>query len=303
MNTTVLLAAEESEQAALGLMAAQAFIEETEQRFSRFVSESEISRLNQSAGRWHEVSVDLMEILRLSLAFHEETDGLFDPSILPDLKRVGYDTSMDDIRLHGASLGLASSPTGRRGYRQLKLDVEGQRVLLPQAMEIDLGGIAKGWIVERAAALLKCYTSACGVSAGGDIVFMGDRLNGGDWEVHVEDPLNPENAIARLRVPEGAVATSSIVKRAWNQAGMRRHHIIDPRTGEPALTDLLSVTVCAQSITVAEVYAKVLLISGEQGARRLMSRRPEISCLMVRSDGSLLRVPARTEDSYEYNPA
>ena len=94
MNTSVLLAAEGEELAGAGLQAARAFIEISEKRFSRFLPDSELSELNRAAGQWHFVSEDLLDILSLSIKYFDETRGLFDPSILPDLKRAGYDKSM-----------------------------------------------------------------------------------------------------------------------------------------------------------------------------------------------------------------
>jgi len=91
MNTSVLLAAEGGGWAQIGLRAARMYIHASERRFSRFLPNSELSHLNCSAGEWVTVSADMLELLKLSFKFYEQTDGLFDPSILPDLKRMGYD--------------------------------------------------------------------------------------------------------------------------------------------------------------------------------------------------------------------
>ena len=99
MNTDILLATEG--QGSSSLKAAQDFIEASERRLSRFLPDSELSQLNRSAGEWVDVSDDLLDLLRQSMDFWRATHGLFDPSILPDLKRAGYDRSMDDIRARG----------------------------------------------------------------------------------------------------------------------------------------------------------------------------------------------------------
>ena len=94
-------------------------------------------------------------------------------------------------------------------------------------------------------------------------MFMVGLPEGGTaWEVALEDPLAPEITLTTLRVGPGAVATSSVVKRTWKQGGQERHHLIDPRTGEPALTDWMSLTVIAAHACEAEVFAKALLIGG-----------------------------------------
>jgi thiamine biosynthesis lipoprotein len=287
MNTKVILAADGFYLDGYGIQAARAFIEESERRFSRFLPDSEVSQLNRSAGAWHNISNDLMDMLEQSMNFYKETGGLFDPSILPDLKRIGYDKSMDEIQANGITSSSASSRTLRPDFGQMEIDLPRQRARLPKGMEIDLGGIAKGWIVEKAAALLNCYSTACAVSAGGDIVFKGYPRDNSFWRVNIEDPRDPTQAVSALQVGPGAVVTSSIAKRAWMQSGKARHHLIDPRTGEPAETNWLSVTVISPFITAAEVYAKALLIGGEGDAARLAAQRPELAYIVVKSDGNI----------------
>jgi FAD:protein FMN transferase len=300
MNTSVVLAAEGQDRTVAGLHATRAFIEESERRFSRFLPESELSRLNRSGGHWTTTSEDLMDVLRQSLAFHEETAGLFDPSILSDLKRAGYDKSMDEIRAHGAA-SPGSPRVSRRALNQIRLDPPGRRVRLPEGMEIDLGGIAKGWIVERAAALLGSFSEACAVSAGGDICFLGRPADGSRWRIELEDPRDPDQILSLLHIDQGAVATSSSMKRTWSQNGMARHHLIDPRTGEPARSDWLSVTVIAPRIVVAEVYAKALLIGGAGEAARLTGRRAEVAFIAIGPDGQLIGSQNSSEYLSDFN--
>lgn len=300
MNTKVVLAVVENQGAEAGLDAARHFIDESEQRFSRFLPDSELSRLNRSAGQWHAVSPEMIDLLVQSLAFHLETGGLFDPAILPDLQRAGYDRSMDEIRKYGGSPLGAADPGPRSAFGRIRIDAEGNWVLLPAGLQIDLGGIAKGWIVEKAAQLLSGFSPACAVSAGGDMLLVGVPAEGELWHVRVEDPWDAAREVAAFDVGPGAVATSSVVKRTWAQAGVPRHHIIDPRTGEPARTDWASVTVLASGITTAEVYAKALLIGGAGEVDRLLARRPEVSFLGVKSDGSVLTSFQQVESSYEH---
>ncbi len=287
MNTSVLLAAEGDEGVDAALQTARTFIEECEKRFSRFLPDSELSRLNRSAGEWFPVSGDLMELLRLSLAYYDETGGLYDPAVLPDLKRAGYDRSMDVIRAEGAANASAYPRVERPAFRAIEIESAEERVRLPDGMQVDLGGIAKGWIVERAAILLSVEAAVCAVSAGGDIFFIGEPADGSKWRVALENPRDPNQVAAKLRVGAGVVATSSIAKRVWSQDGQMRHHIIDPRTGEPAETEWLSATVIAPQMAEAEVYAKVLLIGGEAEASRLASRRPDVAFITVNTEGWL----------------
>jgi FAD:protein FMN transferase len=300
MNTSVLLAAE-GEGAIPGMYAAKTFIDECEQRFSRFLPASELSDLNRSAGDWHPVSNDLMDMLQLSMQYHAETDGIFDPAILSDLKQIGYDRSIDEIRASGVSIpARVSNRTLRPAFHEISFDRAENRVRLPRGMEIDLGGIAKGWIVEKAAQLLHQYVEVCGVSAGGDILFIGQPLDGREWDVYLEDPRSPTEMLAQLHIPSGAVATSSIMKRTWSQGEKVRHHLIDPRTGEPAKADWLSVTAISPDVMTAEVYAKAILIAGEKEVPNLLDGKPDLTFIAVDLDGSLSGSTNYKEYIYEF---
>jgi len=302
MNTAILLAAEGS-QSAQAFEAAQNFIEQSEQRFTRFKETSELSALNRSAGDWFTVSPEMLDVLILALECHRATAGIFDPSILPDLQAAGYTRSFDQL----LERGVDSVPVTRARSKKIPFDaididsLQGQ-VRLPQGMQIDLGGIAKGWIAEKAAHKMAEYSSACGVNAGGDLFLIGQPQGRTSWEVALEDPRNPIQDLMILLVESGAVATSSVVKRSWLQGDLQRHHLIDPRTGEPAETPWLSVTVFAPKAVLAETFAKSILIAGPSGAQSLLDNNPDISFIAVDADGQIWKSPVEKEKVkiYEY---
>jgi FAD:protein FMN transferase len=296
MNTTVVLAVEgKPEEAAPAFERTRRYIEASEERFSRFLAQSELTRLNLSQGEWFEASPDLYDVLRLAQRYFYQTGGLFDPSVLPDLKRAGYDRSMDKITAEAAMPVFIWRPQPRSGFDALQLEGETRRIWMPEDMEIDLGGIAKGWIAEQAAKILIQNASACAVNTGGDMVLSGLPAGKKAWEIGLEDPYNPEQNLALLAVKPGAVATSSTVKRSWQQAGKLRHHLIDPRSGEPAVTDWLSVTVYARQAAMAEVFAKALLIAGANQAAGLVDGNEEIAYIAVDQQGKLWGSPNSQE--------
>ena len=272
MNTDILLAAEgQAETLAVGFIQARQFIEVGERRFSRFSAESELSALNRSAGKWFRASPDLFTVVSSARRFFHLTRGLFDPSILPELKRVGYDRSMDALRELGpAPLFESLLANERPSFSEMDLDESEQSILLPPDMALDLGGIAKGWIAERASIILSRGATACVVDAGGDMFLVGLPNGLDQWPVELEDPLQPDSFLITLKVAPGAIATSTVTKRVWKQAGRNRHHIIDPRTGEPAVSDWISVTVIAPHACEAEVFAKALLIAGPGEAEQIV---------------------------------
>jgi thiamine biosynthesis lipoprotein len=284
MNTGILLAGEGNREAVeTGFSLAQKFIEDSEKRFTRFSDQSELAQLNRSAGGWFDASQEMFEVVSLALQLYRQTRGLFDPSILEALEQAGYDRSMDEIRLHGPTEVTVLARPKLHHFSEIRLDGTPKRcrIALPIEMRIDLGGIAKSWIAEKAAVLLSGWSEACAVDAGGDIFFIGLPAGKKAWRVTVEDPLNEEHDLAALKVPPGAVATSTVTKRRWKQGNKEQHHLIDPRTQQPAETDWLSVTVVADHAAKAEVYAKSLLIGGPQEVDRITRLAGDIEFIAV----------------------
>lgn len=290
MNSDIVLVAEgEASQVKSGLVVVQNFIETSEKRLTRFSEHSELSRLNRSAGNWFQVSPDLFEVVKEAVFYFHKTNGLFDPSILPSLRHAGYIHSLDEIRRIGAAPRPASHLAASIStFASVELNETISSIRLPADMQIDLGGIAKGWIAERAAHLLSQYVSTCAVNAGGDMFLIGYPHGKDCWEVGLEDPRDPKIDITVLLLQEGAIATSSIVKRAWKQGDISRHHLIDPRTGEPANTSWLSVTVLAPHAAAAEAFAKAFLIADEDETQMLGEQNPELTVLAVDKGGNLV---------------
>lgn len=268
MNTDMLVAAEGDPEAVnAGFGRVREFVRAAEERFTRFSEKSELSQLNRASGTWRRVSPELFEVIRIASKCASTTAGLFDPGLLDALEAAGYDRSMDAIREAGPGLERETlQPRGRVG--DIRLNEDSSSVLLPRGLRLDLGGIAKGWIAEQAVALLAPVADVRAVNAGGDMYAAGLPPEG-SWRVALEDPLHPDRILAVLALGPGAVATSSVTRRAWHQPGGVRHHIIDPRTRRPAVTDWLSMTVIAQHAAIAEVYAKVLLIAGRASTRAM----------------------------------
>jgi FAD:protein FMN transferase len=300
MNSDIVLVAEgETSQVKSGLVAAQNFIEASEKRFTRFSEQSELSHLNRSVGNWFQASPDLFEVVREAVFYFHKTNGLFDPSILPSLRHAGYIHSMDEIRRIGSAPQPAHQlPASISTFAFVELNETTSSIRLPADMQIDLGGIAKGWIAERAARLLSQYVSTCAVNAGGDMFLIGYPHGKDCWEVGLEDPRDPQIDISVLLLQEGAVATSSVVKRSWKQGNISRHHLIDPRTGEPANTSWLSVTVLASHATTAETFAKAFLLADEDETQLLGGQNPELTVLAVDKDGNLVSLVAPRESTY-----
>jgi thiamine biosynthesis lipoprotein len=248
--------------------------EREERRFSRFRDDSELSRVNASAGRWIRVSEPFAALTRVALDAARETEGLFDPTVLPALRAAGYDRDyreladpdLAEIREQVRALMIGSA-TACGAWREI--EVAGDRLRLPLGAELDFGGIAKGWTVDAAMHVVADLEWAI-VDAGGDLRIAGRAPRGsqgargaqaprGGLQIAVEDPHEPGTEILRLRVGEGALATTSVRVRAW---GPGLHHVIDPRTGLPSLVPVVQATVWAPTCTGAEVWSKAALLGG-----------------------------------------
>lgn len=260
----------------------ETFFQEIEAELSRFRDDSGLSRLNAAAGDGPQaVSGTLRTVLDLALAAARDSGGIFDPTVLPALRSAGYDRSFDTL-VGTTRPAAGTNPCASAGWQQVRLDRGRGTVELPAGVEIDLGGIAKGWTVDRAAEMLGAWGASL-VDAGGDI--RASAAPGGEpWPIALEDPFDNTHDLGVIRLVEGAVATSSIARRRWQRDGKTMHHLIDPRTGQPSDSDLVAVTVTAPATVEAEAAAKVALILGSRDGHAYLRARG-LSGLLVGQDG------------------
>lgn len=246
--------------------------ERLEQIFSRFRPESELSVLNRE-GR-AVVSGELFDVLESALEARESSGGRFDPTVHDALVSCGYDRTFGEVSAHDP--GPAGEPVPGGGV--VALDRQRRLVELGTRARIDLGGIAKGYAVDRACDLL-AETTPCLVNAGGDLAVRGG-LAGGPWPVGVE----ATGESVTLGLGQGALATSGSDYRRWRRGGVEMHHLIDPRTGLPARSDLLRVTAAGTSAVEAEIRTKCLFLAGERAAVE-EADDDGIPCVLVTQDG------------------
>jgi FAD:protein FMN transferase len=258
------------------------YLRYAEARLSRFNPASEIARINRAAGRRLRVSPLTAALIGAALDAAEATNGLFDPTIEPALRAAGYAMSFE--RLPRSKIQPAIRPHGGVTYREVELDRESLTVRLPSGAGLDLGGIAKGWLADRTLRRLSHFGAAL-VDIGGDVA-LGSAPAPGFWAIEVAAPRDPARCLGELHVTRGGVATSGTSKRAWMTEEGPQHHIIDPRTGRAAKTDLVSVTIVAPSATAAEIAAKTALILGVEAANRAVERSRELTAVLLCADGS-----------------
>ncbi|MCC6620385.1 MAG: FAD:protein FMN transferase [Deltaproteobacteria bacterium] len=223
---------------------AEALVHALEARLSRFAPGSDLSRLNRLRVT---ASSTLAAVVREALRLDAATGGAFDPTLGAELAALGYDRSYD--RLAPRVVDATLAPTIDHAAPPTRVLVDGDRVALEGPGALDLGGIAKGWTVDRVLALLVSRgASAALVDGGGDL-----RGHGAAWPIGVGDDLVVSSAV-------GAIATSSTRSRRWRDArGVERHHILDARTRLPSDGPLDTATVIAPDTATADALATALL--------------------------------------------
>jgi FAD:protein FMN transferase len=261
-----------------------------EQRLSRFRPDSELSQINQFAGQRVRISSVMQDVLRSAIRASRISDGMVTPTVLDALETAGYDRSFDEMREQemeeaGNAHKRAMEATNAL---EIELNMHIQTVRMGSGVRLDLGGIAKGWAADRAAHHLRRLGPAL-VNAGGDIAVTAPMVDGEPWPIGVIDPFDPEKDTDILLVYQGGVATSGRDYRRWVRDKLWQHHIIDPRSGRPAHTDVLTATVLAPSAQAAEIAAKVVLIAGSSQGIEWLNQRPEYAGQVVLEDGEKIQ--------------
>lgn len=258
---------------------------EWEARLSRFRPESELSQLNRSAGRPVAVSRTLWRVLQAALRGAAESEGLVIPTVLPALEAAGYDRTFAEIGQHPGASG-SSARLAVIALDGMTIDPVHRIICLAAGTRLDFGGVAKGWAADTALGRLRRRGPAL-VDAGGDLAINGAPRGMPGWPVGIADPFTPDRPLALLCLSGGGVATSGRDYRRWMQDGQPRHHLIDPRTGRSAVTDVLTATVIAPNARAAEAAAKTVLIRGSREGLAWLEHRPSLAGLIVTEAGTV----------------
>lgn len=237
------------------------FVEHLERCWSRFLADSDVSRINRLVdGGILSVDPSTITLLATMIEGHQATAGRFDPTVLRALVDNGYAASRLD-----PSLVTSVAPVGRirATLHDLELDPVANTVTVPPGLALDPGGIGKGLAADLAVlALRDAGVDGALVGIGGDLAMSGMAMDAAGWRVDVEHPHSSAGLLCPLVVSGGGVATSSTHSRRWIHDGVERHHQIDPTTSECSSTDLASVTVVASAGWAAEVHATAALAVG-----------------------------------------
>jgi thiamine biosynthesis lipoprotein len=250
---------------------------------SHYKPESQLSRINQQAAvEPVQVDSELAGLIARAGKLSELTDGAFDITYAS----VGY---LYDYRAHRKpSDEEIEAGLGAISWRHVVVDLEKSTVRFTQpGVRIDLGGIAKGYAVDRAIAILRSMgVEHASVTAGGDTMIMGDRF-GRPWVVGIQHPDDPDKVIARIPLANAAISTSGDYERYFDEDGKRYHHIINPRTGKSA-AGVRSVTVIGPDATTTDGLSTSVFVMGPERGLALIEHLGDVDAVIVREDGKVL---------------
>lgn len=233
---------------------------------SRFREDSELCRLNHQVEKEITISSEMLSILTDAFRFYKETKGIFNPCVLTSLEDNGYARSIEYIKGQVVvPLPSTAVTTTRSPFTLYK---EQQTVTLHA--KIDLGGIAKGWVIDRAAERLEKMGYGF-INVGGDIRIFGELPRA--LNIGIESPFDDKQMLSSIQVTSGAVATSTSMKRKWIVNGEWKHHLIDPRTGQSSESEILSATIAAPTAVEADVWAKTVLLLGEEQGKEWIKEK------------------------------
>jgi thiamine biosynthesis lipoprotein len=229
-----------------------------------------------------QVDKELFDLIKLSTHYSQVTDGAFDITYAS----VGY--LYDYPRHIHPTEAQIHEKLPAVNWRNMLLDEEHHTVRFEHpGMRIDLGGIGKGYAVDRGIDILKARgIERALVTAGGDSRIIGDRM-GRPWLVAIRHPDNPNKVVTRIPLKDSAVSTSGDYERYFDEGGVRYHHIIDPRTGHSA-SKVRSATILAPTATQTDGMSKTAFVLGAEKALEIINRMPEYDAVFVLPDGRVL---------------
>lgn len=272
------------EKAKKALDAAVAEIQRVEDMFTTW-RDSPLNRLNAQAGKgFVQVPEELAKLVARSLAVAEVTHGAFDPTFasvgkLWDFKAVPPKLPSDSE---------IAAALKKVGYRKVKIDLENSRISLPAGTRLGLGGIAKGYGVDRAMTVLMDHGIKNGVvNAGGDLKALGTKF-GEPWRIAITHPRKGHKPVAVVPLSNICLVTSGDYERFFMVNGKRYHHILDPRTGRPA-TGCISATVLAPDAAFADALATAMVVLGPEEGLKVIEALPRVNALLVDLEGHVFQ--------------
>lgn len=256
-------------------------VERLEGLLSRFLPESEISRINESAGiRSEKISFDTFDVLSKAVDFSRSFPGCFDVTIEPlvNLWKIGNETFTQP---DGSSIKQILPMVN---YQDLILDPwEMTAGLKNIGQSVDLGGIGKGFAGDKIVEVLRKFDITSAYSnLGGNVVALGAKPDGSPWHVGIQHPRQENSIIGSVSVVDQTVVTSGDYQRCFiDSQGKRHHHILDPKTGYPAESGLISVSIVSEKSVTADALSTMVFVAGMEKGLEYLKRFPQTEAILV----------------------
>jgi len=259
-------------------------VDRIDRLMSHYKPESPLSRLNRAAAAGPVVvDPELFDFLALALRYSRESDGAFDITVGPLMKAWGFFRGGGRVPSEAELAALRA----RVGYRHVILDPAAHTVRFDTpGVELDLGGIAKGYAVDRAVAVLReADVPAALVSAGGSTIYgLGAPPGGESWRVEVQDPIDPGKVALAVRLKDRALSVSGSAERSFERDGVRYSHIMDPRTLRP-VPGVLGVAVLSATGTDGDALDDAFFVAGVEKTRAALRRLPDTEAVVFLPEG------------------
>ena len=253
-------------------------LEAFNQSLSTYVSDSEITQLNQTGDLTYQ-SVFFYPVLARSREIFEKTEGTFDPTVGPLISAWGFGPEQQIPDLDSLAVDSLLQITGFEA-----VDFDNEQVTLPNSYRLDFGAIAKGYAVDLVGELLESKgIEDYLVEIGGEVRCRGTNEENKSWSLGIEDPtvaMDEQQLLAIVRLKEQSLATSGNYRNYYKKEGRIYAHIIDPRTGYTAKHNLLSASVFATDCMTADAYATALMVLGLEEAKKLVEKE-EIEAILI----------------------
>ncbi|HHU21991.1 MAG TPA: FAD:protein FMN transferase [Clostridiales bacterium] len=294
-----------------GIKVADEIINELDSRLDPEKEDSDLYRINANAGELTEVSSDIYNLLEVARQVNRRSGGALDPSIYKIVRAWGFidqqyrvpDAGELEALLEDAGLdGVEVKSGGGLAPGRAEASV-------PDGAALTFGALAKGYAAQKAVEAMKGVgVKSAIISLGGDVQTLGIKPDGSLWSVAVQDPQNTGGYVGILDIAEAAVVTSGSYERYFTKDGVVYHHILDPKTGYPADSNLLSVTVVCESGAFSDALSTALFILGEEGALEYYREYGDCELILITDDNRVVVTPGLSKNfkekggaySYEY---
>ena len=263
----------------------RAFEDKINELDALFDANNESSAVSKINGKKAEIKVseDTANIIEKSIVANKLTEGAFDITIMPVLKLWGFDNGSygvpkkEDIKNALAFVG------------EDKLSVNGNTLTKEENTQISLGGIAKGYVGDELLKIAEIYGVSAVISLGGNIVLCGENEEKGEWTVGVKNPLETDSLVCTFKHKgDVSVVTSGGYERSFQKDGKTYHHIIDTKTGEPAKSDLLSVTVIGEDGALCDAFSTALFSMGKEKAVKFAKEHNDFEYIFITENKEII---------------